>query len=881
MSQQVKTLGTLLETHRVNLNLLINVTEDYSDFSPTPVIDFDCKDLATATLYPDNSPTRYPFNAPIHYDAPELALQWFGARCIYRHGARADGFTRAPYCANNESWFNGNLLNNSTCVDWTLPPIPPLPPEPFVTRIVTEAHLNQQTMGLYQKAESDFFFEVSHQTTDPFYSGGSHIALARRERINGLDVLPLDYYSTAPSLNLTNIAVPDDIDLLIIPTSNDPCPVPHYLCINNPDRRATLINRMKRLAATKADFVLIDEWIMPHAYDNSFQKRLEGCWCEACRDFYCYDPLSPNQSSDPDCIPEFVEQASPINPISIVKRRRMTDHLNASTFQHLLALRTEVNVGASTLVHSVSDFPSLMNDNVRSNLIGAIDYAKTEWTIPIKQAHNRIFWCSNETSTNDICNSKYKILYNHRIPTYLRLSVALGIARDASPTRLLFTWTPNDPFNPGPETDIDFQLGNRRFLHTMGFAYVIGTQLSVTAGRTILPSSDFTGAGPFTIFDRARFLTNNATLPAGSENVLAENNHRVFDIDNNIAPIFREKRPLVWASVYFSERERNIWLYLPGIANYTPNLLLDSNGASFINQNNQHLEAQREAAAWMENLLPMHAAAEALMNSPLTNDPNEPISIKMPVTFTNDSQIDAQAAYNPEFILVPAQRDIPTSFVLNGNMNTATPQFNLTTATNNALTTLGKHVVGVGNAQGHWYQNDPPNGFNHVDGLIEIRQTILGNSNLPPVYAVGHTLNARPVIAGFLSDPNALVSTTPDLVVVLSNNPVWGLQNGWLEMQNNTNSLLPPNTLPAVFSPLVSGEISIHIPDNSQFVPSSPACALVAQAIGYDGVTQPLAVSYQNVPLLQPQLAGNVGEFIIEAPAFDHFAVVHITSVCP
>jgi hypothetical protein len=294
----------------------------------------------------------------------------------------------------------------------------------------------------------------------------------------------------------------------------------------------------------------------------------------------------------------------------------------------------------------------------------------------------------------------------------------------------------------------------------------------------------------------------------------------------------------------------------------------------------------------MENLLPMHAAAEALMNTPLTNDPNDPISIKMPVTFTNDSQIDAQAAYNPQFILVPAQRDMPTSCVIDGDMNTANPQFNLTTATSSALTALGKHVVGIGNAQGHWYQNLPPNGFNngfsHVDGLIEIRQTLLGNKHLPPVYVVGHTINAQPVVAGFLSNINLQtsplpdqVSTTPDLVVVLSNNPVWGLQNGWLEMQNNTNSLLPPNTLPAVFSSLNPGELSIRIPDNSPFIPSSPICGLAAHAIDYNGIELPLVVSYQNVTLLQPQLAAVVGEFIIEAPAFDHFAVVHITSVCP
>jgi hypothetical protein len=245
-----------MESTRLNLGWGINVTDEYSDFSGDPDashIDFECMDSLDQVLWGDNSPTRFPFDSDMHYVAPGNVHTWLGARNFFRHGARADNFLRAPYCAQGENFHNGQLLTSSgQCNDIT-----PTGGSTSYLEGMTDALDNSfYVWGLYQKNSSDFFYEVQHQTAGLPYNGGAgSMSLCRTDGLGA-------YYNTQPSFTLNNIGVGNPFGLRIIPTQGGSasCPTAHYLCVNGLEWRPQLISRMNALGATHPDFVIFDEW---------------------------------------------------------------------------------------------------------------------------------------------------------------------------------------------------------------------------------------------------------------------------------------------------------------------------------------------------------------------------------------------------------------------------------------------------------------------------------------------------------------------------------------------------------------------------------------------------------------------------------------------
>jgi hypothetical protein len=874
----VQILPNGTESTRLNLGWGINVVDDYSDFigSSTSHISFDCLDSATALLYSDGSPTKYPINSEIHNSSHAIIHSWLGTNSFFRHGARADFFLRAPYCDENQEYYNGLLNNNNVCDDIT----PTGLTSPYIDNMATTLNNSFPVWGYYQKNSCDFFFEVEHKTTDAPYIESSEQECFCRSNA-GYD--PLDpYYEDNPELNLTTIGVPFPPDQDIIPLYNADCPTPHFMCVNCPDWRSLQISKIQALSNTSPSFVLFDEWLMPPPY-RGISKTIWGCFCFSCRTKY-----SLAHGNSP------MGQYVNFGTTSIWdKKRNMADHLAGSILEHFEAIRGTLNQNNTLCVQSMKNLPALNNDGYRTSMMRGIDIAKTEWSMPIKDANNYIFGCNNveidleESEDEDeddeeeviaLTNcQKYAVLGNHHIPVRLRIATGLGILRDGVNTRSVFTWTGNEPFLGTP---ID---ANKRYLHTMGFSYAIGSHLSVTSGRLLVPfdlqppattsPNLSSGNGPYKLDAQAYFLTNNQNLTPPIPSI--SNNIRVFDLDQDLSGLLREKRPLTWAGIYFSETERNQFLYLNNInnSNSFDQYLHDYiNANSPLTQGDQNVEGQREALFWLLQLNPMHAMYEAMSNAPI--DFGNTTYLKMPTVFYNDQQIYTGKTFGyPKVILSPMPINHPPIGSPNGIVPSNIP---LLTQTKDALESLGKPIVLVGDLDGKWYQD----GFetNHENGLIDIRNFVLSEIGAPPVYITG----PESVFVGFLTDPNKEpnVDLIEDMTVVVSQTPEWGLLRGWQMAGAEGGYPEDAPTMPPALSQIQTGEVVIRIPESSFLLDGVNVNCITATTWGQNDIWSVFPVTVSYVTTNNLNLPFNEAEYIVSLPKFTHFQVVHIDFTC-
>jgi hypothetical protein len=745
--------------------------------------------------YDGTSSTLFPANDPLHQLVPRNLNLLTGARIYSRHGARSNAMLRSPYCSNGlDLFYNHNFYNSGppeSCND-QVPNVLTTDPndtKPFLSAIIDPYHANKLPNGtplpmevwLYQNIASQFFYEIQNPTNVTSSTNtwqGSNCLCRSKSGWENNGTLPITF--DLDNIGLVNPLDPDDLTYgFLSETGGDNCPSSHFMCINCENWRNLLIERFQHMASFEPKYFSIDEWPMP--------ALASACHCLNCHNlfqsntFFCPSGSCPDYTQHPDS--------------SLFGKNHLhADFMNFSMVQHINALNGALSTTDTRLVNSVRFLSALNEDAYRTDVARICDIPKTEFNMPIRNTQNDIFRGSYFTPAT---TNYASVLNNYMIPEDIRLAAGLQTVRDAAPTRVVHVWLPPEGFKanenineddlltplPINEADIDLNgtidnysvWNNRRITTALGASYAYGNILNMTFGKPLIgpyaakiPESH---AGQ-SIWDVSDYIYVAGSPPnIQNANPEAANIIPIFKLDEKIGNYFHGMRPYNWASVYFSERERNRYLYLDDLGQH-PTL-----ETRLLNVQVWPLTtfqvAQREALAWLNQLFPFHVAYQSLFNSNALVGEGD-YWLKYPIAIVNDNHIANGSILGSKGLLIPCPANQVVSTLPSGQLvNGTITQLHLETIDqlNNTLIDIPKVFIGYNNDR--WYSSG-----NEITNAINFDQIRTSTEALfngkPPIYVVGTTPNAATVHAGFFV-PTSYSMYQNMVLVAMSVQPVFGL----------------------------------------------------------------------------------------------------------
>ena len=858
------------------MGITYSLENDYTDFGWTPL-----SGSGIVTL-----------NDPRIQAAADL-LHLVGVK-NYKQHVKSHAFIRTPWCEtdvtatpiNSPGYFNHILFAEPCFTSFQSG----LPISNFLTDIVQAAHQNEQHLSAYWQAYSDYAFEIQRPTQfQPLANPGDFLISPSPclcKTLNGSTSGGFFSGNAIVTPSVYNIDDDDDDefdDVYFSDGGNDEVAnsAPwnghhdHYLCMNCIEWLSQLEYRIAILASHGIDALYFDISQMP----------AQGCFCLNCREAYAASPFCP---PNVNCIGNYVGGIDPLIWSNYEHRRRLADFMDftqVTRFEHFNKILHDFSPLPTKAVSvvSVSDLASLNKDDYRTAFAAIVDIPKLEYYTPIKNTNNRIFWgstytpaptcpCNNQILCTDAqclksdgspCNDEpncdpnhyFSILHNYRIPEEIRLAGALSVVRDASKHGLILSWTSYEwAENESNNNNGNHSLQNNRMIKTMlGWSYVMGTVFTTSQNGSFFTKDPDDGL--YKLNERFFWdFSDKCVAPNVMPNTFNSQNSQitpVFDLDTKYGSWLANKRPYRWVGVLFSERERNDYLYAttPPADNTLPGTQLP--GGGLVHSSNG--DARREALAWLNHLLPMYGAYNALHNA-INTDPNSPWfkqSLKLPVVFLNDNQIADSDTEGYQAIIVPSPDEVADP----GNT------FDFLDALNDQTESDLNHLQEVQNGNTlliparrnlSWFNNTAPT--QHQQLLHNLRENVIGSLTLPEVFVTGHSAAAHTVQAGFYVD-----EATSEMVIPLVINPIWGLPRAE-NLPNATYSEIPE---------VASGDIKVHIRVGSDFAPTM--LHPISVRVGFSDLNTPDYI--ENITIYQ---VSSSGEFVIDIPSFKQFAMVRI-----
>jgi hypothetical protein len=588
----------------------------------------------------------------------------------------------------------------------------------------------------------------------------------------------------------------------------------HYLCVNCPQWRKVLKHRLREIGSYGVDLIHFDVQHMPD----------EGCWCKNC--IKRWGEL--NCPNDGSCVQNyfnpsqaayhylgvnisFLPNGDTLINFNTSVQNRMSDFMDISLREHFVELIDQMHQDSVLGVVSVQSFPSLGDDDHRAAFVNMVDIPKTEWLFPIKTNYIKPFL---PDTTSELSN-----LY---IPEWLHIAVGMSTLRDASKFRLPYVWSeynfiPNNIKLFPSDTILNYSvLNNQRMRTYIGFGNTLGLISATTFGT------------PFS-FDSLTNMLNyknevwNYSQGIAAKPLASSSNDVVNPDDSSITNIYNlgekfgsllaNKRPYDWATIYFSESQRNQWLYKP--SNQMPGVT-DAN-------------MERLRLTWVNHLLPIYQAYHTLSNGRNIGS-GEHLAYKMPVTMWTQGIDSLQRRLAPEILLYPQ------------TMGSSTDSVNI------------KYLQSIENIDeiNHKIQLDTFVNTGQSDLLIDDGLALTGKVfnlvGLPDAYITSHTDIGDKVLAGFFIptygvkmpyyDPNDVIeaSSQPKLLLTISLvlDPMWGItrysytKEGQYYYRDSLVNLNPIEAASQYDYPALETEpdaLVLHIRKNGIFGPSTNAFA--------------------------------------------------------